>query len=680
VLLKPGGAQANATIKIIGLNVTAPAVITLAGLPANFSATLPTPITIDPQTSIGTGQISFKAFSSATLGITSYNVTATINGNSKNSTILLNVVNGIPESLNLPSFDPSILNPTTPLKENLNFAGNASDVTLSLGSMNTDTGGALKLKAELINENSTQLGNFSDSSTVNMGTKILELDPSSSTSHALYNLTFNDPSNLPANVTKNDLVVSVYDPITKEWKQLDTTDSNGTLTASSTHFSQYTVTGVSGKNFKSGTKLVFNKNDNDINSRIPSSAKHHIINLNFHFKTPPKSKLSLIYTPIDKPTTTLGRAGATVSHVGQGFDVNINDTSGCPCDITFDYNATTVKAVLGSEQNLKVLHFENGFWVDVTKSGSLNTKTHKITGTFTSFSPISFGSVTSHVTGGRAPGVAPSFTAGFSTSEIPLSINGTGFKLNSYSNTGTTVTLHTGKTFVLKMLLYGSQGSSDVQHVSIITNLRDKAREVQQSDTAISWDKSAQPQLSIDDPHHYFGPVTVSATPSGNKLEVDWNITFANPMATSDVVIRTWSTNLYSSDTYILDAWQAVGSNTASPTIQSTPQPVLSTPQPEQSTPQPVQSIPQPVQSTPQNTMTPPQASSSDILSLVKDWGGYSSHPITDSELLKAMNINDATYIPSWVDKMTKWVVDSSVSQQEFQNAILYLHQVHVIK
>ncbi|MDE1838734.1 MAG: hypothetical protein KGH87_02325, partial [Thaumarchaeota archaeon] len=269
--------------------------------------------------------------------------------------------------------------------------------------------------------------------------------------------------------------------------------------------------------------------------------------------------------------------------------------------------------------------------------------------------------------GGSAPGAAPSFTTGFSASETPLSIDGTGFNLNNYSDTGTTVTLHTRKPFVLKMLLYGSQGASDVQHVSIFTNLRDKAREVQNSDTVISWDKS-QP-LSISDPHHYFGNVTVSTTQNGNKLEVDYTITFANPMAKSDIIIRAWSANLYSSDTYVLDAWQAVAGSTA-PAMPSTP--------PTTTTHQPITSPPLPT--TPQNEITPPESSSSDILSAIKDWGGYSSHPITNSELLQSMNIDDATYIPKWVDETAKWVADGSTSPQEFQAAISYLHQVHAIK
>jgi len=299
--------------------------------------------------------------------------------------------------------------------------------------------------------------------------------------------------------------------------------------------------------------------------------------------------------------------------------------------------ATECKIDVGTDLHVWTLHFTT-FSVYTTPSGS-------------------------H--GGSAPGAPPSFTTGFSASETPLSINGTGFKLNGHINTGTTVTLHTGKPFVLKMLLYGSQGTSDVQHVAIFTNLRDNARELQNSDTVISWDKN-QP-LSISDPHHYFGNVTVSTTPSGDKLELDYTMTFANPMAKSDIVIRSWSSNLYSSDTYVLDAWQAVANNTASPTIPSALQSI---------TPQ---SIPTTI-TTPQNAITPQQASSSGILSAIKDWGGYSSHPITDSELLKSMNINDTTYIPSWVAKTAKWVADGSTSPQEFQAAISYLYQVHAIK
>ncbi|MGH2611634.1 MAG: hypothetical protein ACRDFB_01130 [Rhabdochlamydiaceae bacterium] len=43
------------------------------------------------------------------------------------------------------------------------------------------------------------------------------------------------------------------------------------------------------------------------------------------------------------------------------------------------------------------------------------------------------------------------------------------------------------------------------------------------------------------------------------------------------------------------------------------------------------------------------------------------------------MNIN-GQHIPSWVGKTAKWVVDGSVTTQEFVNALKYLNEKGIVK
>ena len=173
---------------------------------------------------------------------------------------------------------------------------------------------------------------------------------------------------------------------------------------------------------------------------------------------------------------------------------------------------------------------------------------------FTSSSPSQLGSG-----GGSTPGFAPSFTTGFSSNEYPLTINGTGIKFNNYQFAPVaTQLIQTGKPFLMSLLLYGDYGASSIQHVTFFTNLYGSKREVQDSDTAIVWDRSTG--VSLIDPYHFFGNVTANPTAtSDGKFELDLTITFANPMHASDILIRTWGSDLYSTDVEVPNAWQATG-------------------------------------------------------------------------------------------------------------------------
>ncbi|MHB8546427.1 MAG: hypothetical protein ACYDAJ_06640 [Nitrosotalea sp.] len=299
---------------------------------------------------------------------------------------------------------------------------------------------------------------------------------------------------------------------------------------------------------------------------------------------------------------------------------------------------------------------------------------HVWTSHFTKFGIFSSSGTHSDTT----PGFAPSFTVGFIPSEYPISINGTNFTPSNYTKTtSSTVQLVTGKPFLLNLLLYGDYGPSSVQHVTIFTNLRDNARELQNSDTVISWDKSDRPQLSVIDPHGYFGPVTVDAISHGNNLELDYMITFAKPMASSDLIVRAWGTDLYVSNTYLLNAWRSVlgslqipssnllGTSSAIPNSTTT------------NTQQPTDK--QSSNSADTQSSEQVKTQKSDLLQSIKDWGGYSSNPISDSRLLSYLGMR-GTHISPWVAKTARWVVSGDMTEQEFVNVIQYLDKSGMIK
>jgi hypothetical protein len=63
----------------------------------------------------------------------------------------------------------------------------------------------------------------------------------------------------------------------------------------------------------------------------------------------------------------------------------------------------------------------------------------------------------------------------------------------------------------------------------------------------------------------------------------------------------------------------------------------------------------------------------------IKKWGGYSPTSISDSQLLADVGMN-GTHIPSWFMKTTKWIVTNEVNQQDFLNALKYMHDNGMIK
>ena len=69
----------------------------------------------------------------------------------------------------------------------------------------------------------------------------------------------------------------------------------------------------------------------------------------------------------------------------------------------------------------------------------------------------------------------------------------------------------------------------------------------------------------------------------------------------------------------------------------------------------------------------------SDIMTIIKKWGGYMPQSVSDSQLLNSMGIK-GDHIPSWFVKTTKWVADGSFTVGDFENAVEYMHDKGIIR
>jgi sugar lactone lactonase YvrE len=94
------------------------------------------------------------------------------------------------------------------------------------------------------------------------------------------------------------------------------------------------------------------------------------------------------------------------------------------------------------------------------------------------------------------------------------------------------------------------------------------------------------------------------------------------------------------------------------------------------------QNVTNPIQNIQQSAMIsnlPQIPSTSDTLSVIKDWAGYSLHPISNKQFLSEMGVT-AEFVPNWVSKTAKFVVDGDITPQDLQNAVKYLASHGIVK
>jgi hypothetical protein len=146
------------------------------------------------------------------------------------------------------------------------------------------------------------------------------------------------------------------------------------------------------------------------------------------------------------------------------------------------------------------------------------------------------------------------FFADFEDFVFPLVINDKGFVLSGFETTLDTQTLKTNTPNTIKFNFYEAD---KIQHFSLYMNLRDANTAIHQSDTQILY-FDGQP-IDVVDPNGFFESVDLTVNDLDDiKREVVIEITFAKPMETTNMIVRSWDPYLNSYDTHILDAIQVI--------------------------------------------------------------------------------------------------------------------------
>ena len=132
----------------------------------------------------------------------------------------------------------------------------------------------------------------------------------------------------------------------------------------------------------------------------------------------------------------------------------------------------------------------------------------------------------------------------------------------------------TGDTQVFRFDLYENGGINNLEHVAVYLNIRGDEFHFTDSDTFVIWEKNKP--LEVNDPHGFFADVdfNVLQKDTAYNLVVNWEVTFAKPMDTTHIVLKTWDLDRWLGDMELIDALKVVDPGILE-TEESTPEAVL---------------------------------------------------------------------------------------------------------
>jgi hypothetical protein len=149
----------------------------------------------------------------------------------------------------------------------------------------------------------------------------------------------------------------------------------------------------------------------------------------------------------------------------------------------------------------------------------------------------------------------PSFSFGgvLDADGVPVKIKTITFDITSLENEVKKQIIETGESTEFKFAMFENSGGDNLTHFEFLINLTGDLREYHNSDTYIIYDKYEE--LIINDPNGFFKHVDFDISSLGRfEALVDIDITFANAMPESDILLRTWDLDRNSQDILLKNA------------------------------------------------------------------------------------------------------------------------------
>ncbi|KAF6242581.1 hypothetical protein C6988_07865 [Nitrosopumilus sp. b1] len=291
---------------------------------------------------------------------------------------------------------------------------------------------------------------------------------------------------------------------------------------------------------------------------------------------------------------------------------------------------------------------------------------------------------------GESPSLSPPKSVS-NPNFVPLSINGNNFALNDKGklapmienkndessspkkpNTGNspkTIKIEKGKNTEISLNIYSPLGIKNIEHVSFYVNEGGIAPKNQAESTGIVYDKGNVIMLNglskLAD-----GGITLSE--DGDFVTVKINFNFASVMSNSDIEIKIWDTNRFSTVQKIEDAIQVV------PQEEIVEQQIDSPNFVQQGIIDPNLEETDELESIEHISQENILANPSEFIGVVEKWGGFAIDSASDVELLKTVGI-EGEYIPKWFKENARLIVNDELSVEEFVNAVNYLHKMKII-
>jgi len=231
-----------------------------------------------------------------------------------------------------------------------------------------------------------------------------------------------------------------------------------------------------------------------------------------------------------------------------------------------------------------------------------------------------------------------------------------------------TKTFKVGEKAILRFDFTEGGGIGKIEHIKLFTNVRDGQKR-QDSDASISYDPLKSPPVTVHDPNGLFTEAHFELLQMDvTKFVLKYDLTFAKPMAKSDLILESWNIKKWSSINKIPNAIEVISSGIISE---------------EES--EPVKTF--------LNDVTDDQVIPVWIKSNAKWWSDDeidNENFISGLEYLVNEGIisvsftegtdNSISEMPSWIKSTAGWWADGMISEDEFITAIEWMISNNIIQ
>jgi len=162
--------------------------------------------------------------------------------------------------------------------------------------------------------------------------------------------------------------------------------------------------------------------------------------------------------------------------------------------------------------------------------------------------------------------IPPSFRVTFESTEFPLTINGTNYRLDQIKNV-TLTKVEIGKPLKLQIRMYENEGTENVQHVMLYLNQHGPKILNDLTETSITYEKGKTTQTI--DPDNLIENATITKSVEEYKNVFEFEVKFSKKMDASDLLFRIWDYPRNSVDMYIPNALVVINASSSLKNVQN---------------------------------------------------------------------------------------------------------------